>query len=166
MGYLTNFYRDSQQKELKTWRRKVKRRTKIQSSDRLEIKFKVSYDVIESVNFAEFHGFYDVTGKLDFRSIGWLYLGAAYDFSSSVFQLFLMASIKIGQVQQFSPTRYPRFIRQLIFFLSVLGANSLAYLSVEGLVKAVRFRIHNKDSSQLGHCTACLTGEYPEKVEW
>jgi len=31
--------------------------------------------VTESVNFAEFHGFYDVKGnyELDFRAIGWLY---------------------------------------------------------------------------------------------
>jgi len=46
---------------------------------------KVACDVIESVNFAEFHGFYDVTGnfELDFQAIGWLYVGAALDFSSS-----------------------------------------------------------------------------------
>ena len=73
----------------------------IQSADRPEIKFKVACDVIESATFAEFTGFYDVTRnvELDFRAIGSLHLGAALDFSSSFFELFLMAiSMKIGQV--------------------------------------------------------------------
>lgn len=47
-----------------------------------------------------------------------------------------------------------------------VGADSLAYLSVEGLVQAVRYRIAEKNSSKVGHCTACLTGNYPEKLEW
>ncbi|BES93797.1 Glutamine phosphoribosylpyrophosphate amidotransferase [Nesidiocoris tenuis] len=44
------------------------------------------------------------------------------------------------------------------------GADSLAYLSVEGLRKAVQKNI--KDTKEVGHCTACLTGEYPEPLEW
>jgi len=58
----------------------------MQSAYRPEIEFKFACDVIESVNFAEFLGFYDVTGnfELDFWA-GWLYLGAALDFSSSFF---------------------------------------------------------------------------------
>ena len=66
-----------------------------------KIKFKVACEVIESVNFVEYHGFYEVTGnfELDFQAIGRLYLGANFDFSSSFFELFLMAiSIKNGQV--------------------------------------------------------------------
>jgi len=51
-------------------------------------------------------------------------------------------------------------------FFYVLGADSLAYLSVDGLVQAVRYRIAEKNSSKVGHCTACLTGNYPEKLEW
>lgn len=50
--------------------------------------------------------------------------------------------------------------------LCVAGADSLAYLSVEGLVQAVRYRIKEKNTSKIGHCTACLTGNYPEKLEW
>jgi len=72
----------------------------IQSADRPEIEFKVTRDVIESVNFAKFHGCY-VTSNLesDFRTIGWLYHDAAWEFSTSFFQLSVMAiSIKIGQV--------------------------------------------------------------------
>lgn len=46
------------------------------------------------------------------------------------------------------------------------GADSLAYLSVEGLKKAVRANIINKDESNIGHCTACLTGEYPAQLDW
>ncbi|KAJ9574276.1 hypothetical protein L9F63_026078, partial [Diploptera punctata] len=46
-----------------------------------------------------------------------------------------------------------------------VGADSLAYLSVDGLVQAVRHGIP-KSVGQVGHCTACLTGIYPEKLEW
>ncbi|CAH1401931.1 unnamed protein product [Nezara viridula] len=45
------------------------------------------------------------------------------------------------------------------------GADSLAYLSVEGLIKAVRWKI-KKGKNDIGHCTACLTGEYPELPDW
>lgn len=44
-----------------------------------------------------------------------------------------------------------------------VGADSLTYLSVEGLVEAVRYRMDNRESSCIGHCTACLTGEYPDE---
>lgn len=47
-----------------------------------------------------------------------------------------------------------------------VGADSLAYLSVDGLVRAVRRNIKTNDKSQLGHCTACLTGEYPVELEF
>ncbi|XP_023018672.1 amidophosphoribosyltransferase [Leptinotarsa decemlineata] len=54
-------------------------------------------------------------------------------------------------------------------FAEKVGADSIEYLSVEGLVKAVQ-----KDSVSSGrpsgHCTACLTGEYPgglpEELSW
>ncbi|XP_022906424.1 amidophosphoribosyltransferase-like [Onthophagus taurus] len=50
-----------------------------------------------------------------------------------------------------------------------VGADSLHYLSVDGLVKAVQQDI--KDSSpDIGHCTACLTGNYPggvpDEIDW
>ncbi|KAK9498762.1 hypothetical protein O3M35_003325 [Rhynocoris fuscipes] len=45
------------------------------------------------------------------------------------------------------------------------GADSLAYLSVEGLKEAIRRDIQEKDKSKIGHCTACLTGDYPEPPE-
>ncbi|KAG9470932.1 hypothetical protein GDO78_016293 [Eleutherodactylus coqui] len=59
-----------------------------------------------------------------------------------------------------------------------IGANSVVYLSVEGLTSAVREGIkHFKDQpnglngtnthpTSHGHCTACLTGEYPVELEW
>lgn len=55
-----------------------------------------------------------------------------------------------------------------------VGADSLAYLSVEGLLLAVNLNreIINKscNSPKGGHCTACLTGEYPgeisNKLQW
>lgn len=43
----------------------------------------------------------------------------------------------------------------------VSGADSLAYLSIEGLIKAVRSDIKSKASQKVGHCTACLSGIYP-----
>ncbi|OCT96866.1 amidophosphoribosyltransferase isoform X1 [Xenopus laevis] len=58
-----------------------------------------------------------------------------------------------------------------------IGADSVVYLSVEGLTSAVREGIKAfKDeqngingktrSTSHGHCTACLTGEYPVELEW
>lgn len=46
------------------------------------------------------------------------------------------------------------------------GADSLAYLSVNGLLKAIKHGIKNEQSQNSGHCTACLTGEYPSELEW
>uniref|UniRef100_A0A1B6HSG8 Amidophosphoribosyltransferase n=2 Tax=Homalodisca liturata TaxID=320908 RepID=A0A1B6HSG8_9HEMI len=46
------------------------------------------------------------------------------------------------------------------------GADSLAYLSVKGLHEAVRHNIRSNNKTPIGHCTACLTGEYPQKLEW
>ena len=44
----------------------------MRSAARPEIELKVACHVIESENFAEFHGFYQVTGnvELEFREIG------------------------------------------------------------------------------------------------
>ncbi|KAF2901084.1 hypothetical protein ILUMI_05140 [Ignelater luminosus] len=51
-----------------------------------------------------------------------------------------------------------------------VGADSLEYLSIEGLVKAVRSDIKVKSPTIIGHCTACLSGEYPggipQELEW
>lgn len=56
---------------------------------------------------------------------------------------------------------------QFFVYMGFLGADSLSYLSVEGLVKAVRHGMSPAvKKSNAGHCTACLTGEYPEKLEW
>ncbi|KAH3842001.1 amidophosphoribosyltransferase-like [Dreissena polymorpha] len=44
------------------------------------------------------------------------------------------------------------------------GADSLHYLSVEGLVKAVQSGI--KQDHTIGHCVACLTGNYPVNLDW
>lgn len=51
------------------------------------------------------------------------------------------------------------------------GADSLAYLSVDGLEEAVKLNRQTKGKrEQSGYCTACLTGEYPggvpEDLEW
>ncbi|XP_030764530.1 amidophosphoribosyltransferase-like [Sitophilus oryzae] len=50
-----------------------------------------------------------------------------------------------------------------------VGADSLQYLSVEGLVKAVNKDLKIK-KREVGHCTACLTGEYPgglpDELRW
>lgn len=47
-----------------------------------------------------------------------------------------------------------------------VGADSLAYLSVDGLVRAVRTNLKTNNKSQVGHCTACLTGNYPVELEF
>ncbi|KAK7889592.1 hypothetical protein WMY93_025152 [Mugilogobius chulae] len=57
-----------------------------------------------------------------------------------------------------------------------IGADSVQYLTVEGLILAVQGGIaskdkdemisNNKSSCRVGHCTACLTGKYPVELEW
>uniref|UniRef100_A0A1B0BY69 Amidophosphoribosyltransferase n=1 Tax=Glossina palpalis gambiensis TaxID=67801 RepID=A0A1B0BY69_9MUSC len=47
-----------------------------------------------------------------------------------------------------------------------VGADSLEYLSVEGLIKAVKHNRQPMDASKKGYCTACLTGEYPTQLSW
>uniref|UniRef100_W5N9F8 Amidophosphoribosyltransferase n=1 Tax=Lepisosteus oculatus TaxID=7918 RepID=W5N9F8_LEPOC len=57
-----------------------------------------------------------------------------------------------------------------------IGATSVVYLSVEGLVAAVQGGVASREekdaviggkaSRKGGHCTACLTGKYPVELEW
>ena len=47
----------------------------------------------------------------------------------------------------------------------VVDADSLVYLSVDGLVAAVRSGIKS-NLQNTGHCTACLTGHYPVDLVW
>lgn len=57
-----------------------------------------------------------------------------------------------------------------------IGADSVEYLTVEGLVSAVqegvasfqeKENISSRNSHKgVGHCTACLTGKYPVELEW
>lgn len=51
-------------------------------------------------------------------------------------------------------------------FLNFSGADSLDYLSVEGLKRAVRHGMVPRKNDGIGHCTACLTGEYPAELDW
>lgn len=55
-------------------------------------------------------------------------------------------------------------------YVRFAGADSLSYLSVEGLRRAVQFKMKITNPKQSGHCTACLTGEYPggipEELSW
>jgi hypothetical protein len=56
----------------------------------------------------------------------------------------------------------PKYI--LLYFVS--GADSLQYLSVDGLVKATQEGITKDNNKSVGHCVACLTGSYPIKLDW
>nr|XP_036216246.1 amidophosphoribosyltransferase isoform X2 [Bactrocera oleae] len=51
-----------------------------------------------------------------------------------------------------------------------VGADSLKYLSVAGLITAVEINKANTNPIKTGYCTACLTGEYPgglpEELSW
>lgn len=47
-----------------------------------------------------------------------------------------------------------------------LNADSVWYLSVEGLKKAITKGIHRKFDRKIGYCTACLTGQYPVDLNW
>ncbi|XP_065226900.1 amidophosphoribosyltransferase-like [Planococcus citri] len=66
------------------------------------------------------------------------------------------------------PTREELIANQLdnVKLANHTGADSLAYLSVDGLLKAVRHGIKNEFVQNSGHCTACLTGKYPSELEW
>lgn len=74
---------------------------------------------------------------------------------------------------------------QFAHLAEYLGANSVVYLSVEGLVSSVQKEIILKKQKvkkhdimiqqngnglecfeNNGHCTACLTGKYPVELEW
>ena len=44
-----------------------------------------------------------------------------------------------------------------------IGADSLVYLSLEGLRQSVMKGI---TSGNANHCTACLDGNYPVELEW
>lgn len=46
-----------------------------------------------------------------------------------------------------------------------IGADSLVYLDVENLKFAVQ-KNAKSNGKPIGHCTACLTGEYPVNLEW
>lgn len=45
------------------------------------------------------------------------------------------------------------------------GADSIKYLSIDGLCEAVTKDLE-KENHSTGHCTACLTGQYPLQLEW
>jgi len=47
-----------------------------------------------------------------------------------------------------------------------LGADSVVYLTVDGLVQAVQSGIEKSEEENIGHCTACLTGKYPVELKW
>lgn len=51
-------------------------------------------------------------------------------------------------------------------FCCGIGADSVVYLSVEGLVKTVQHGIEKNEAGNIGHCTACLTGNYPVNLSW
>ncbi|XP_043918429.1 amidophosphoribosyltransferase [Protopterus annectens] len=85
------------------------------------------------------------------------------------------------------PTKEELIANKLEFndLAGYIGANSVVYLSVNGLVSAVQNGIKDKQdkesvketldhhlvvnrkcSETFGHCTACLTGKYPVKLDW
>jgi amidophosphoribosyltransferase len=47
-----------------------------------------------------------------------------------------------------------------------IGADSLDYLSYDGMMASVRAGIPHKDEAgKVGHCSACFTGEYPLEID-
>lgn len=46
-----------------------------------------------------------------------------------------------------------------------IGADSLVYLNVENLKSAIK-KNAKPNGRPIGHCTACLTGEYPVQLDW
>lgn len=85
-----------------------------------------------------------------------------------------------GYIGEFDHVHIPLMLSVLDKSLStcsvVTGADSVLYLSVEGLVSAVQEGVgsmqgdkvinSNTTRKRSGHCTACLTGKYPVELEW
>lgn len=50
-----------------------------------------------------------------------------------------------------------------------IGADSLEYLTHDGMMEAVRVGAADKDhlgnEQEVGHCSACMTGEYPVEYD-
>ena len=46
-------------------------------------------------------------------------------------------------------------------FVKLIGADSLTFLSVEGMVEAIG---RSDEEKNCGHCLACFTGEYPTDI--
>ncbi|KAK6039315.1 putative amidophosphoribosyltransferase [Cooperia oncophora] len=56
--------------------------------------------------------------------------------------------------------------RDLTEITEHIGATSVEYLSVEGLLKAVQSGIERRTNFDIGHCTGCLTGKYPVAIDF
>ncbi|XP_065217586.1 amidophosphoribosyltransferase-like [Planococcus citri] len=67
-----------------------------------------------------------------------------------------------------TPTKEELIANQLdnVGLANYTGADSLAYLSVNGLLVAVQHGIKTELVQNSGYCTACLTGKYPSELEW
>lgn len=65
------------------------------------------------------------------------------------------------------PTREELVANQLnaVELAQKIGVDGLVYLSVENLENAVRKNAYT-NGTPIGHCTACLTGEYPIELQW
>lgn len=75
----------------------------------------------------------------------------------------LVSSVEMRQNKEIVESHFQSIDLIFIVFhsISTTGADSLAYLSVEGLKRAVQYNMKTKNRAASGHCTACLTGEYP-----
>lgn len=47
-----------------------------------------------------------------------------------------------------------------------LEADSVKYLTLEGLKRAVQKNAKYSENVEHGHCVACLTGEYPAPIDF
>ena len=54
----------------------------------------------------------------------------------------------------------------ITILIDCTGADSLYYLTVEGLQQAVTEGIKKDGLENTGHCVACLTGNYPTDLDW
>ena len=65
---------------------------------------------------------------------------------------------------RFFPLSLCVFDNLFVFFFFHSGADSVVYLSVDGLQEAVMKGVEKREST--GHCKACLTGKYPVDLQW
>ena len=64
-----------------------------------------------------------------------------------------------------TPNQMVAYQKSVEEICKIIGADSLQYLSENGLEEAVKQGLSEKRKENAGYCSACFTGKYPLKVD-